>query len=151
MGVDPSNPRIVAAEWLIGCAIWRADVLGAFHFRADLPGTALAEDLEMSRRIGREYRLLVDTEVILQHLAAPEGRPDTELFAHRSVRNRYTVVQAAGGSTIDVLAFWWSVVGLVLPLLYLSIFPRDHDVDYRKTLSGVIRGARAVLMREAPR
>jgi hypothetical protein len=101
--------------------MWRLAVAAKYRFDDRLPGAALGEDVEMSARIGRDFLLRVDTSVRLPHLSESAGRADVRLWAFKSVRNRYLICLAMGRRHAKI-AFWWSVLGQVLPLLLRAPF-----------------------------
>jgi GT2 family glycosyltransferase len=85
--------EVLESDWLYGCSMWRASLFSRERYLDQLVGSALFEDVEFSIRAHRHGRLLVNTAARLQHLEAPEGRPDSFLYSYRFTRNRLLVVK----------------------------------------------------------
>jgi GT2 family glycosyltransferase len=133
------------SSWLIGCSVWRGKTFEAHRFHESMPGCALFEDVEFSGRVGRTASLAVDTEALLHHMYAAEGRADTEMQSFRWIRNRYEVVCTVHRSRISKLVFWWSTAGELLLLATKCLKDRTR---HRAALRGAVRGARASLRGE---
>lgn len=160
IAVDGAREQVVPVAWLIGCSMWRFNVLRRYRYDDRLVGAALAEDVQLSARIGREHELLVDTAIQLEHEGADEGRPGARLWAHRSVRNRAVVVGTLDLGRGKWVVYWWSVLGQLAPLVAryaASRRSRRARIQYQQEraseqllLQGVVSGIRAVVFRAPP-
>ena len=69
----------------------RREVLRRHRFSAFFNGYSQGEDLEMSRRIGRDWRLVWSGDARAVHEPAPGGRPRSFQKGRMEVRNRYFI------------------------------------------------------------
>ncbi|WP_456427416.1 glycosyltransferase family 2 protein [Rhodocaloribacter sp.] len=135
------TPRPV--QWLSGCSCaYRRTLLDVHRFDDRLEGYALDEDLDLSFRLGREARLVVDPRAMLFHHVSPVGRDALERRAHDALVHRYWFLEKNLRSPLRKPAFWWSVFGKLL-VAGLSSHP-----DARDALRGRLRAVRTLLRRE---
>ncbi len=135
------TPRPV--QWLSGCSCaYRRSLLTRHRFDDRLEGYALDEDLDLSFRLGREARLVVEPRAMLFHHVSPVGRDALEGRAHDALVHRYWFLEKNLRSPLRKPAFWWSVTGKLL-VAALSSRP-----DAREALRGRLRAVRTLLRRD---
>ncbi len=79
-------------DLLPGCAFaFRREVLDEFHFSEFFAGYSQGEDVEMSLRVGRRWKLAICGNARVVHKPAAEGRPGGFAKGRMEVRNRYFV------------------------------------------------------------
>lgn len=96
-------------DLLPGCAFaFRRRVLREFRFSRFFDGYAQGEDMEMSLRVGRKWKLLSCGDALVDHHAAPAGRPGSFAKGRMEVRNRYFIWKRHAGAVrlVDRFRFW---------------------------------------------
>lgn len=128
---------------LTGCAMtFRRDVLRHNRFSLFFSGYSQGEDLEMSRRVARDWSLMVCGEALVQHDGAEGGRPGGFSRARMAVRNHFFIWKrhVRSISFVDKLRFWLNV-GLIV-LHNLAGFLRHRlDCQYIAYAAGTVSGA----------
>jgi len=76
-----------------GAAAYRRAVFARHRFSEFFNGYSAGEDLEMSRRVARDWQLVVCGDAQLQHCHAGSGRPGGFALGQMAVRNRYFIWQ----------------------------------------------------------
>jgi GT2 family glycosyltransferase len=107
-----------------GASCFRREVFATERFSSFFEGYSNGEDVEMSLRVGKRFRLLWCGSARLTHYHAPGGRPPGFTRGRMDVRNRRFIrtrfwPQAPVGSR---LRFWADV--LLLVVIDLSLFVR---------------------------
>lgn len=100
---------------LPGCAFtFRREVLDRLRFSEFFAGYAQGEDLEMSLRVGRHWKLMSCGDARVLHNTAAGGRPSSFAKGRMEVRNRYFIWKryAADARPLDRLRFWSDLVFL---------------------------------------
>jgi GT2 family glycosyltransferase len=116
----PDEPSYV--EWLDGKSMaYRKNVLA--EFRDDerleiLSPYAYYEDLDLSYRIGKKYKLFLNPKAKAIHKASPSSRPDFFKTNSIKIQNHYYFIKKHKFSKV---AFWWSTFGLLLVHIILLI------------------------------
>jgi len=142
---DPARAsELRHTEWLNGCATYRRALLDEMRFDATLTGYAMLEDLDLSYRVGRSTRLVVQPAARLHHRRASENRLDAEQYTFSLVIHRRWFVEKNLSSVSDQLAFWWSMLGKLLILLVSTHPNRDE------ALLGFLRALRVIGRRDHP-
>ena len=144
VAVPGTDDKLVEADWLFGCSMWRLSLFRTTRFSELMPGGALFEDVEFSVRARRHGRLVVDTGARIEHALAAEGRPDTRTHHRRWVRNRYEVIEAMGTAG-SRFWFWWSTLGYFLAIGRHLL---GRDPEFRQAALGLLDGSLAVLRRQ---
>ena len=95
-----------------GATAYRRAVFERERFSEFFEGYAQGEDLEMSLRIGRSWRLLWSGDAQVLHLHAPGGRPAGYAKGRMDVRNRYFIWRrhTPGASGVHRARFWLDIV-----------------------------------------
>src|SRR5262249_58127541 len=91
-----------------GASAYRRRVFEKHRFSEYFQGYAQGEDLEMSRRVAREGRLLWCGDAHVRHLHAGGGRPDWYAKGRMEVRNRFFIWKrhSPDAALSDRLRFW---------------------------------------------
>jgi len=94
---------------LPGCAFtFRREVLEQERFSEFFDGYAQGEDLEMSLRVGKRWRLLSAGDARVIHKPSPGGRPSSFAKGRMEVRNRFFIWKrySSRAPLVDRARFW---------------------------------------------
>lgn len=136
--VQDGDGRLVEAEWLFGCAAYRRDASRDLRFDEGLGRYALLEDVDYSYRVGRRWRLIVNTRARLFHKRSEVGRVSVRELERLHVRNRLRFLRRNAWSPAHLAAFAWSTLGLFL--LHLATFARHRRPRDRERALGTLEG-----------
>jgi len=79
----------IYVDWLpTYCVVYSRDVVEKYSFDEFFKGYSYLEDLDLSYRIGKKYRLAVVADARFYHYPSEIGRPDSYLFGKKEVINR---------------------------------------------------------------
>lgn len=104
-------------DLLPGCAFaFRREVFDQERFSEFFDGYAQGEDLEMSLRVGRNWKLVSCGDARVMHHAAPGGRPSSFEKGRMEVRNRFFIWKrySAGAPWNDRARFWADLLFLFI-------------------------------------
>lgn len=109
-------------EWLpSGCTAYRRDILLTHQFETTFQGYSFAEDLHLSTRIARDYRLLNTTRARLFHAdLGKDTHRDWAALGESQVRNRHLIMTSVlqRNRVIDhIRLFAFEVIYTTLALL----------------------------------
>jgi GT2 family glycosyltransferase len=138
------TPGLRGTKWLNGCSSYRRSLLNQHRFDEALTGYSMLEDLDLSYRIHRQARLVVQPEARLTHRRSPSNRFDAERYNRALTVHRRWFVEKHFDDVSSRLAYWWSLVGRLLALLTSS------SPNRRAALQGLLRGVQTVLRRDHP-
>lgn len=116
-----------------GAAAYRRSVFDRHRFSEFFSGYAQGEDLEMSRRIAGDGKLLWCGEAHVRHLPAAAGRPDWFERGRMKVRNRHFIWKRhlLDATVSDHLRFWSDVLFLlVCDSVGVTLRPRGWKVRH---------------------
>ena len=87
-------PPVKNVDWLLsGCVAYRREVFLAHRFCTTFTGYSLAEDVEMSTRVAKQYKLLNTTRARLFHLSlGSKTHPDWAAIGEMAVLNRHLIM-----------------------------------------------------------
>lgn len=111
---------VYESDWLIGCSLWNYGKVKAIRFEQDFYGSSLGEDVIFSVKAKSAGKLLVDSNVILEHLESEIQRPDKSEFWKMWVANRYRLISSQPSSILAKFAFVWANLGQQLVLYVTS-------------------------------
>jgi len=131
-------------EWLNGCSSYRRSILDQHRFDEVLTGYSMLEDLDLSYRIHRQARLVVQPEARLTHRRSPSNRFGAERYNHALTVHRRWFIEKHFGDVTSRLAYWWSLVGRLLATTVSSAPPRPA------ARRGLLHGLQTVLTRNHP-
>ena len=117
-------------------------LLDQHSFDEDLVGYSMLEDLDLSYRIGLDTRLVVEPQARLLHRRSPRNRLSPERYSYFLAVHRLWFVEKHFDSFSCRLAFWWSVAGKLIILLFTNHPDRDE------ALRGFLQGVRAAWTRD---
>jgi glycosyltransferase involved in cell wall biosynthesis len=95
------DPPVKPVDWLLSaCAAYRRDVFMAYRFGTTFTGYSLAEDVELSTRVGKKHRLLNTTRARLYHLSLGcKTHSDWTAIGEMSILNRHLIMTRVLGRT----------------------------------------------------
>jgi GT2 family glycosyltransferase len=125
-----------------GAAAYRRKALETERFSLFFYGYSQGEDVEMSLRLGRRWKLLWCGDARLQHLHASPGRPDAVSKGLMEVRNRYFIWKrySPEAPRREQFRFWADVAFIFAYDIALFATARWRSRPLRHAL-GVARGA----------
>lgn len=99
-----------------GCLCCRSEILREIGFDETLDGYAWMEDTDFARSFkSRGHTSLFLPDLCLLHYTSPSARQDQGRLSAMKVRNHYYLYRKhAVGRPVEAMAFWWSMLGLVL-------------------------------------
>jgi GT2 family glycosyltransferase len=94
IGPEPTQDgRVVEVEWLnTGCTAYRREAFAAERFCPEFYGYSFMEDVDLSVRVARRWRLVVHTGASIFHDTSPSRFKAPYTRARMSVSNRYYVM-----------------------------------------------------------
>lgn len=128
-------------EWLTTtCVAYRKGVVEEFKFDEkldELSSYAYYEDLDLSYRVSRRYKLFLNARARVVHNRSPIRSDPFEIMSVR-IQNHYYLMNKHGFSKI---AFWWSIFGSLINRIALFLLNPSRQ-KYREllgTLDGIWR------------
>ncbi len=105
---------------------YRANVFRQFLFDVDLTGYVMAEDIDLSYRVSRCYKLLMTPGATFRHSKSPVARnTPREHEMRRLLFTQYFFQKNLGNSLWRQVVRYWSLSGLALRYLYRGLRQRD--------------------------
>ncbi|MFO8100051.1 MAG: hypothetical protein R6T83_10600 [Salinibacter sp.] len=145
MASAPSHTDLRSTEWLSGCSSsYRRPLIERHRFDTALQGYSMMEDLDLSYRVGRETRLVVQPKAQLLHRRSSKNRFSAERYHRALTIHQRWFIEKHFDSTVARMAYWWSTLGRALALLTSSA------ARARSALRGVLRGIEMVWTRNHP-
>jgi len=112
--VRPTRLRQVEALRLCGLA-FRREVFIDNRFDETLEGYALKEDIDLSYRVSRRYKLFVTPDALFHHLKAPGSRISVRQKSKMHIINNYRIHRRnLKHNARSGIAFAWALLGRVL-------------------------------------
>jgi len=130
-----------------GAAAYRREVFEAERFSLFFDGYSQGEDLEMSLRVRRGWRLLWCGDAPVGHYHAGGGRPDPRWKGRMEVRNRFFIWKrhTPEASWGDRVRFWADIVYILAWDLVLAV--ARWDPSHLDHAAGVAGGAIECIVR----
>lgn len=125
-----------------GASAYRRALLERHRFSLFFSGYAQGEDLEMSRRIAREWDLRWCGDAHVLHYHAPGGRPPSVEKGIMEVRNRFFIWKRYVPDTTvgDALRFW-ADIAFIFAVDVATFLARPRDHHHLVHAAGVALGA----------
>jgi GT2 family glycosyltransferase len=118
---------------------YRAGVFKRYLFDVHLTGYVMAEDIDLSYRVSRAYKLVLTPDATFGHSKSPVSRNSPrEHEKRRLLFTQYFFQKNLGDSRWRHLARYWSLLGLGMRYFYLGLRQRDMQ-----RLLGLYDGLRA--------
>jgi glycosyltransferase involved in cell wall biosynthesis len=132
----------VKVDWLIGCSAWRTEILRKIKFDDFFTGQSIGEDVLLSAKIKSLGTLIVDPNVVLNHLESNLARPEEVEFFEMWIFNRYQISRQLKLSPLN-LAFHWANLG---KLISLVLAKNSNKKKKKNELVGIVRGYKKILV-----
>ena len=126
-------PEVVPVEWMnSGCVLYRRAALPCPPFDSAFTGYSMMEDLTLSLRVGRSWRLVNARTARIRHEDNPgDHKADPTALAEMALLNRHYVMTEVLGRRAPrhyfQLAVWWAFTHLALlrqPTTRRTVFQR---------------------------
>lgn len=124
-------------EWVNGGNFAaKKEVMDKFKFNEDIEilPYALAEDLELSARLGMEYDIYLSPDLKLFHLRSVEGMRLNQQERFKSMVVNFRRVADLRGNRI---AYWWGIIGLMISRIFSIPFSYNIAISQ---LKGILAG-----------
>lgn len=140
--------RIMAVEYMPSCICsYYRKVLDEFRFDEHLDRYGLSEDLDLSYRISRKYKLYQTPYARLIHNHSSIARINMREFRRLQIMNlHYLVMKHFGRKSFHMIAFYWNVLGHILFELMRYVRTSDNT-----ELRGIVDGFIYTLGRKSMR
>jgi GT2 family glycosyltransferase len=131
-----------------GASAYRREVFLKHRFSEFFYGYAQGEDLEMSLRIGKDWKLLSCGDALVNHNHAESGRPAGFARGKMAIRNRYFIWKrhSPNARAEDRLRFWGDHLLSVFYYLF-GFVTRPWRTYFLGYAAGIVYGALACLVR----
>jgi GT2 family glycosyltransferase len=138
----PKPKEIIPIEGIQSCVgSYYRKVFNEFRFDENLSGYALGEDIELSYRISRKYKLYQTPYAVLYHYLSATNRSSIEELSRLRVINIYYLFKKNIPQTIvNRLCLFWSLLGCITIDFIRSLIFKDM-----KRVKGDLKGVRDVL------
>jgi len=139
-GMNTSNPHKTDQEcfvkWQPGCCMsFRKEVFNRYLFDETLSGYSMREDLDMSYRVAKSYKILYLPSASLLHAESPVKRLDAVSFGEADVKSWHWFVKK-NMSTVNHFWFFWGSGGYIMNLLLSSLLCKT-PADYLRAVGGL--------------
>jgi GT2 family glycosyltransferase len=114
---------------------FRRGVLERFSFDESLVGYCMREDLDISYRVAKEFKILYLPTSSLSHMESPLQRPSALRFGEMDVKSWGWFVRKNMPGFLNRICFSWGVLGYVLILL-LSGLLNWRRTDFLRAIGG---------------
>jgi len=137
-------PQTTYVEWFpAGASVWRRNVLEKYPFDSFFEGYGYLEDLDLSYRVAKEYRLAVVADAQFHNYPSSVGRVDRYLFGKKEVVNRLYFV-----TKHKELSFFWCLLMLLTQtLMSLAAGVFTSDMAQIRRAFGNVTGLASALAR----
>lgn len=133
--------KTVNGEWSTGAALSvKREIAEKFKFDESLIKYALAEDMDFSYRIFKQYpgKIFISHTAKLNHYHSPSGRlPSRELIFMNAVHKRYLFEKNVSKNFKSYYQFYLSRIGRIFLQLLLSI--KHFNIKYLKVVMNMVK------------
>lgn len=131
-----------------GATVYRREALRAERFSRYFAGYSAGEDLEMSLRLGRRWRLLWSGDALVEHRHATAGRPDAYRRGVMDVRNRWFIWRRYDPSpSIPVRLRFWLDIGYAAAYDLAHFASRPRDAGPLRHAAGLVAGTASCILK----
>lgn len=132
--------NLYSTEWLIGCSVWEASVFSKINFPSNFFGQSLGEDVLFSARASKFGKLIVNSNIVLQHNMTNVERPNKIDHYKMWIRNRFIISKELKLSKVNIM-YHWANLGAFLNII-LNI-PRKPS-ESLNSLRGIFLGYKTI-------
>lgn len=125
-------------DWLIGCSVWRREVIERIRFEVDFSGQSLFEDVIFSYRSRVMGKLGCDPKIEIKHLMSIQGRPGTQDHYTSWIINRFRLFSYSAGE-FSRTVFWVLNCFLIAATLAKSPFSKEERLKCKGLCIGTYR------------
>ena len=127
-GFLPPSGKIYEVELLMGgISSYKREIFDKVSFSKYFEGYGLYEDADFSLRISKMGKLLVNTNALVEHHHAGEGRPNMFKYGEMVVRNGWYVWRVKNADPNFKDKFKWHSTSLLLTLVRFSNVLNKHE------------------------
>ena len=118
VGIRESKQEPILVDWLIGCAVYKLNLVRELKYEEEFDGYSLGEDVIYSYRASRKGSLYVLPQISLPHLEVSSKDHYRAEYWRMWTRNRKNLVSIMPGGTIKWLSYNWANLGQTLILFF---------------------------------
>ena len=134
---EGNSAKVFITQWLIGCSLWDFKRIKYLKYQEEFYGQSLFEDVIFSLQASRLGKLLVNTEIVLNHSLNEIGRPNEVEFYKMWVFNRVFVMRELNPTFSNWLFYHWTNFGKFIHIfLGLLINPKNSSLK----IFGIVLG-----------
>lgn len=127
-GFLPPSGKVYEVELLMGgISTYKTEIFKKVQFSKYFEGYGLYEDADFSLRISKMGKLLVNTNAMLEHHHAEEGRPNMFKYGKMVIRNGWYVWRIKNKNPKLKAILKWHATSLLLTLVRLSNVVNKND------------------------
>lgn len=94
-----------------GCTFWRRKIIQTYRFDERLSGSGLGDDVDVSYRVARDYKLFFQPKAVCYQIVNPPGKNSARTYRRVWVQNMFYLAQK---NKVFMPAYAWCVLGHVL-------------------------------------
>ena len=132
----------IKTDWLIGCSVWKFQVVKDLRFESDFHGQSLCEDVIYSQYARKRGNLYIDPNVHLKHYESQIERPQAREFWKMWVVNRRRLIKVINNGYFGIVQYWWANLGQLVICTYSGLTNRNYG--FQASL-GILQGSILVL------
>ena len=132
--------NLYSTDWLIGCSVWEASVFSKINFPTNFFGQSLGEDVLFSARASKFGKLIVNSNIILQHNMSDIERPNRKEHYRMWIRNRFIISKELKLSKLNI-SYHWANLGMLINI-FLNI-PRKR-LESLISIKGIFLGYKEI-------
>lgn len=120
-------------DWLIGCSVWRYDLIKDLNFEKDFEGQSIFEDVLFSIRASKRGSLVVNPDIKMNHFLSEQSRPSNFDNYRDWVRNRYRLKEVAP----ERFSVWKYMIANIA--MFVSLILKQKPLGAAGVLAGIFR------------
>jgi hypothetical protein len=122
--VREKNTGCIEVEWLIGCSCWDFKKVNKLKFEEDFKGYSLGEDVIFSVQARKLGKLIVNSNIVLDHMELPQTDSNIIKHSYMWVYYRFRLSKYIDNKILFYPAFYLSILCKVFfSLLSIPVSP----------------------------
>ena len=122
--VRKKNTGCIEVEWLIGCSCWDFQKINKLKFEEDFKGYSLGEDVIFSVQARKLGKLIVNSNIVLDHMELPQTDSNIIKHSYMWVYYRFRLSKYIDNKILFYPAFYLSILcKVIISLLCIPVSP----------------------------
>lgn len=126
--VRVQDQSLLECEWLIGCAVWKYEIVSHLRFPENFLGSSIGEDVIFSSNASEFGNLYVDSNLKIDHFESETNRLVGSDFWRMWTRNRLDMVELISGRKVRYPAVHLANLGQFILVIIKSLSKRKTDL-----------------------